>query len=206
MAKMKATIKAVAIDRFFEKGYFATSISEIANGCGIQKASLYHHFSSKEALLHSIMQTTMEDLMAFLLKNIETQADIENQMRASVRSHVRFHLQRQKETFIANSELRGLSKEHYRTIVVQRDAYEQVFQRLLSAGMQQQVFVRGDVKILSYAILTLCTAGASWYNAGGRLNANAIAAIYEDFVLNGLKAGWQPVVQDDLNPKTDRKA
>ena len=46
-----------------------------------------------------------------------------------------------------------------------------------------------DVKILSYAILTLCTAGAFWFNAEGRLTIDEIARIYEDFVLNGLKAG-----------------
>jgi hypothetical protein len=35
-------------------------------------------------------------------------------MRTAVRSHVSFHLERQKENFIANSELRGLTAEHYR--------------------------------------------------------------------------------------------
>jgi hypothetical protein len=32
-------------------------------------------------------------------------------MRAAVRGHVRFHLDRQKENFIANSELRGLTAD-----------------------------------------------------------------------------------------------
>ncbi len=35
---------------FLEKGYAATSMSALAQACGMQKASLYHHFPSKEAL------------------------------------------------------------------------------------------------------------------------------------------------------------
>ena len=35
---------------FLEKGYAATSMSALAQACGMQKASLYHHFPGKEAL------------------------------------------------------------------------------------------------------------------------------------------------------------
>lgn len=189
MSTMADTIKAVAIDLFYQKGYFATSISEIARGCGIQKASIYYHFPGKEELLFRIMQTTMEDLLTYLQKNLAGVADTESRMRAAVRSHVTFHLNHQKETFIASSELRGLCPEHYKAIVARRDAYESIFQDLIRSGIASRVFFPGDVKILSYAILTLCTAGASWFNPKGRLRADEIAEIYENFILNGLQAG-----------------
>ncbi len=187
MSPMKDTIKKVAIDLFFKKGYFATSISEITKGCGIQKASLYHHFPGKEDLLYAIMHQTMADLMADLKDRLAAENSIDGRMRAAVRSHILFHLEHQKETFIASSELRGLSALHLAEVVDQRDAYEQVFQQLIRMGIEQKVFAPNDSKILSYAILTLCTAGAAWYKSGGRLSANAIASIYEAFILNGLK-------------------
>lgn len=187
MGHMKETIKQAAIDLFFTKGYFATSISDITRRCGIQKASLYHHFPAKEDLLYAIMHQTMTDLMDRLKRELAKETSIECRMRAAVRSHIRFHLERQKETFIASSELRGLSPDHLEAVVAQRDQYEQVFQGLIQAGMAQDVFARNDVKILSYAILTLCTAGATWYKPDGRLSAGDIAAIYETFILNGLK-------------------
>jgi AcrR family transcriptional regulator len=192
MANMKAIIKSVAIDLFFKKGYFATSISEIAGGSGIQKASIYHHFPGKEDLLFCIMQTTMADLMDALKVCLDGIHDVECQMRAAVRSHVMFHLQRQKETFIASSELRGLEPAHLVTIIDYRDQYERKFQDLIATGIQEGFFAHNDVSILSYAILTLCTAGATWYKPAGRLSAEAIALIYENFILNGLKPG-QPM-------------
>jgi AcrR family transcriptional regulator len=187
MANMKEKIKSVCIELFFKKGYFATSISEIARGSGIQKSSIYYHYASKEELLFSILKTTMEDLTAYLKKNLSGITDVEMRMRAAVNSHVRFHLERQKENFIANSELRGLTSEHYRAIVKKRDEYEKIFQNLIREGSEQGVFTKGDIKILSYAILTSCTAGASWFKPSGRLTLNEIAVIYENFIIGGLK-------------------
>ena len=189
MADMKATIKSVSIDLFFQKGYFATSISDIAKGSGIQKASIYYHYASKADLLFHILRSTMDDLTTTLKQCLAATEGIEPQMRAAVRGHVRFHLERQKENFIANSELRGLNPEHYRIIVKRRDEYEAIFQDLIRQGAQQGVFAKVDVKILSYAILTLCTAGATWYNPHGRLTVNEIADIYETFIISGLKQG-----------------
>jgi AcrR family transcriptional regulator len=189
MAHMKDTITSVAIDLFYTKGYFATSISEIAGGSGIQKASIYHHFPGKEDLLYCIMQHTMVDLMHALDTCLSGISDVECQMRAAVRSHVLFHLQRQKETFIASSELRGLKPNHLSVIIDYRDRYEHKFQDLIATGIQEGIFAHNDVSILSYAILTLCTAGAAWYKPDGRLSAETIAVIYENFILNGLKPG-----------------
>ena len=192
MAPMKETITTVAIDLFFRKGYFATSISEIARGCGIQKASIYYHFPGKEDLLFTIMQATLTDLMAGLKCELAAVDRIELKMRAAVRNHIRFHLERQKETFIASSELRGLSEDHFSAVAAQRDEYERIFQNLICNGIAEGVFAHNDIKVLSYAILTLCTAGATWYRPDGRLSVSEIAAIYENFVLHGLKHGHTP--------------
>ncbi len=189
MTQMKETITSVAIDLFFKKGYFATSISDIAKGCGIQKASIYYHFAGKEELLYNIMEHTMIDLLDSLQTSLAAAESREDRMRAAVRSHVSFHLNRQKETFIASSELRGLSTEHFNSIVARRDAYERIVQDLIRTGIDQGIFAQADVKILSYAILTLCTAGATSFRPDGRLSVEAIATIYENFVLNGLKHG-----------------
>jgi AcrR family transcriptional regulator len=192
MAQMKETILSVAVDLFFEKGYFATSISDIAAGCGIQKASIYYHYSNKEAILFAIMDGTMQALVAHLEKRLAGVTEVEARVRAAVSSHVEFHLRHQKETFIASSELRGLTGTQYRAIVDRRDTYERFIQKLITAGIEAGCFPPSDVKILSYAVLTLCTAGASWFNPNGRLSVDAIAGIYEDFILSGLKQGRCP--------------
>ncbi|WP_299844416.1 TetR/AcrR family transcriptional regulator [uncultured Jannaschia sp.] len=49
-ADTKSAVVAVATDHFLTHGYAATSMSAIAAASGLGKASLYHHFASKEHL------------------------------------------------------------------------------------------------------------------------------------------------------------
>lgn len=51
----RQTLLDRATELFRAKGYSATSIDEIVKACGITKGSLYHHFSSKEALVLAAM-------------------------------------------------------------------------------------------------------------------------------------------------------
>jgi AcrR family transcriptional regulator len=206
MAEMKTTIKSVSIDLFFKKGYFATCISDIARGSGIQKASIYYHYASKEDLLYHILKSTMDDLTSYLKASLSSVTGIEQRMCMAVRSHVRFHLERQKENFIANSELRGLTADHYQVIVKKRDEYEAIFQDLIRQGTDESVFANVDVKILSYAILTLCTAGATWYKPTGRLTVGEIADIYVGFILSGLKQGDSGLSKDRFQEQMGRFA
>lgn len=46
----KENIIKKAINLFKQKGYCNTSMSNIANECGLLKGSLYHHFKSKEEI------------------------------------------------------------------------------------------------------------------------------------------------------------
>lgn len=46
----RAEILALATEAFITHGYAGTSMADLARAAGMQKASLYHHFPSKEAL------------------------------------------------------------------------------------------------------------------------------------------------------------
>jgi len=48
-------IITVAARLFSEKGFNATSIRDIADELGVTKAALYYHFTSKEEILHAIV-------------------------------------------------------------------------------------------------------------------------------------------------------
>jgi len=41
---------------FWANGYNNTSMADIAKCCGLQKGSLYHHFSSKEVLMQAVLE------------------------------------------------------------------------------------------------------------------------------------------------------
>ncbi|MBQ2259752.1 MAG: TetR/AcrR family transcriptional regulator [Loktanella sp.] len=46
----RAKILAIATEAFVTNGYAGTSMADLASSVGIQKASIYHHFPSKQSL------------------------------------------------------------------------------------------------------------------------------------------------------------
>lgn len=53
-AETRRRAQQIALELFTEHGYEATSLRRIADVLGINKASLYYHFPSKEAILRSL--------------------------------------------------------------------------------------------------------------------------------------------------------
>ena len=66
----KERILNTACSLFYQQGYLATGINQIIEEAGIAKASLYQHFSSKEALLNEYLLRTRisnhEDRMQYI--------------------------------------------------------------------------------------------------------------------------------------------
>jgi AcrR family transcriptional regulator len=68
-AETRRQAQRVALDLFTTQGYETTSLRQIAETLGINKASLYYHFPSKEAILRSLFEdrgTEAERLVAWL--------------------------------------------------------------------------------------------------------------------------------------------
>jgi AcrR family transcriptional regulator len=57
-------IVAAAIDIFSEKGFAATSTSEIAKKAGVAEGTIFRHYRTKKDLLISIVRPTIEKLLA----------------------------------------------------------------------------------------------------------------------------------------------
>jgi AcrR family transcriptional regulator len=55
-AETRALARRTALRLFTEQGYEATSLRQIADELGINKASLYYYFESKEAILQSLVE------------------------------------------------------------------------------------------------------------------------------------------------------
>ncbi|KJF65275.1 MULTISPECIES: TetR/AcrR family transcriptional regulator [Rhizobium/Agrobacterium group] len=53
--RTRAAILAAAIELFGEKGYRATSVSDIAKRAGVVQSALHHHFGAKEQLLDAAL-------------------------------------------------------------------------------------------------------------------------------------------------------
>ena len=168
-------ICAVGCRLLFERGYAGMTMRQIAARLHIKAASLYHHFPSKQHILFYLMRKTVSELLEGLRQIVESDDSPERQLDAAVRWHVLFHTQKREEAFVSHSELRSLEPENLQAILKLRHEYEQLFDIILQRGRQDGIFEIEDISVVRNAILTMCTATASWFSPQGRLTAGQVA-------------------------------
>ena len=95
----RAGILDQATRLFVSKGYAGTSMSTLARACGIQKATLYHHFPSKEALFVACV-TEGYDVAIRELRRIRDDRTLshEARMRRVFRELYRITIERSRST------------------------------------------------------------------------------------------------------------
>ncbi|MBO0779939.1 MAG: TetR family transcriptional regulator [Ktedonobacteraceae bacterium] len=183
---MRGRILAAAVKLFAEYGYHAAPMRDIAMLAGIQAASIYHHYPNKQALLVEIMETSMRRLNEGLERILREFDDPMQRLQEAVAYHIDLHTRNKQEFFIIDTEMRALEGENRAYILSLRDRCESLFQEILSDGMERKIFRHTDVKVASYAIISMCTALATWFRPGGRLTVQQVTAIYLQTITHGL--------------------
>jgi TetR/AcrR family transcriptional regulator, cholesterol catabolism regulator len=175
-------IRKAAIALFKTHGYHGTPVRALAEVAQIEAGSLYYHFPSKQQILFDNFVRTMDTLLLGLDQASRSESTPQGRLRAAVRAHVLFHTRRQDEAFISHTELRALSDQNRREILIKRDRYERRFRELLQAGVDAGVFRIPDVPLTTIAMLTMCSGVADWFFHDGRLDAETVAERYVEMV------------------------
>src|SRR5215212_2164436 len=79
---------STAAGLFWERGYAATGIRDIAAALGIQAASLYHHIAKKEDLLYALCVDSLERITAAVEAALEGETDPTERLRALTGAHM----------------------------------------------------------------------------------------------------------------------
>lgn len=172
---------------FFEKGYDATTLREVAAAAGLKVGSLYNHIASKEDLLHQVMGGIIDDLVQEQQRALEAGGDAVDKLRAVVECHVRFHAERAQEVHIGNANLRALPVELRHAIIDKRNGYEMIIRSLIEEAGKAGLASVLDARLHTYSIVALGTHIAGWYRPEGRMPLEDIVAIYTKFTLRELK-------------------
>jgi AcrR family transcriptional regulator len=182
----KAAIIEVATKLFFERGFYGTTMRDIAEAVGIKPASIYNHVASKEALLHLIALGSIQELYELGLNATLSGDDPKSQLRALIRSHVIYHMHSSHRAKVSDDQLHALSEEHLVEVLAVRDKYESLVKAVLARGRDLENWNVSEVAVTTFALATMCTAVGTWYREGGRLSAEQVADIYEDIALGAM--------------------
>lgn len=177
----KAGLRLIA-----EHGYEAMSLRQLAAEVGLKSASLYNHMRTKQDLLFELIQEHMTALLEETERALAEAPDgAEAQLAHFIKHHLTYHMEKKREVFVANFELRGLSPENYKTIVAMRRAYEARLVAILDQGVAEGEFDLLDTHIAAYAILAMLTGACTWYKPDGRLSKDDVVRLHTDMLLRG---------------------
>src|ERR1700704_3043695 len=87
--RRRIEICRTAAQIFRDRGYDATSVSDIARALGITKAGLYHYINCKTQLLFDFMQFGLDELTREVLQPAHRIADAESRLRFMIGMHAR---------------------------------------------------------------------------------------------------------------------
>jgi AcrR family transcriptional regulator len=143
---------------FAQKGYHGTSIGDIADALGIQKASLYAHIASKEDLLYETMREGADAFHA-ALDAIPEELPAVEKIRLALRGHLRVVAEQLDVATVFVQEWRYLEGERRDEIVAERRRYEERIRDLFREGRELSE-LRADLDDASAALLLL--SAANW--------------------------------------------
>jgi len=146
-----------------QKGYGATSISDIAWAVGMTKAGLYHHTTGKQDLLFQILIHAIDGVERDVIEPVKQLEDPEERLREIIRLHLRRLFQNGLEFALLFPERRHLEPARQDAVVQRGKNYLGLICVALSELADQGKLRDLDINIAAVHILQTITGIARWY-------------------------------------------
>jgi AcrR family transcriptional regulator len=182
-------LRSAASELFFERGYHATTMREIALAAGVRVGSVYNHFEGKEDLLFRIAYETMEEMIDGGREVVGEHDTAPLKLRAFLRFHIIYTVDRKFQARVADDFLHVLNPQARRSVVRLRDDYEAILREILRQGGRQNQWIVDDIALIAFGIVTIVTDIRLWYRPDGRLGLDDISDFYTRFTLRALGDG-----------------
>ena len=169
-------VRKAALTLFANSGFAAVSMREISAAVGVQPGALYNHFPTKQDILKDLMLTHMAELLAAWEEAHRPEGV--DPLEHFVRFHIRYHLDRPDEVFVAYMELRSLEPDNFAAVETERRRYETILTDILAAGTTAGRYAVEDAKVATRAIIAMLTGIPTWYREGGSLSKDAVEDLY----------------------------
>lgn len=187
MKNRKDHIHQTAQNLFRQNGYAATSMRDLAEGVGIEAASLYSHIKSKEEILQAICFKMANEFFEGMEKVDLAGVTAEEKLRMAIKEHLKVIAANRDAAAVFFHDWRHLSEPYLSDFKQMRRRYENGFRHIVSEGMENGVFKKGDTKFIVLTIFSAMNWTYDWYNPRKKLNATDLANDLCSILLNGLK-------------------
>jgi len=170
-----------------QKGFHAASMQDIAEAVHLQKASLYHHFSSKQEILLLLLDKALdlvtEQVSAAMAQDVTTR----EKFRLAMDVYMETLANHAALASVLLFEHRSLESNYRKRHIPRRDRFEKLWQDLILEGVSNGVFHISDAAMAARAILGTMNWTMTWYRPDGPLTMHQISDEISALFLDGLR-------------------
>lgn len=177
---------------FCEKGYEATSMSDIAERVGITKAGVYHFIQgTKQELLFEIISFGLDRLDAIVIEPARAIPDPEARLRFIIASHVGLIIsgstsEGYNPVTIVVEEVSGLAPQQLQLVNQRKRGYVDLVRDTLKELQGEGKLKDVNPTVTAFSLLGSILWVARWYRASGSLTAEIVAAEISKIVFGGI--------------------
>ncbi|PXX58431.1 TetR family transcriptional regulator [Nocardia tenerifensis] len=183
---------------FYERGFAATSIRDIADAVGISSSTLYHHFANKQEVLSAIVTRFMTDFNNATIPVLEDRTRTPTERLLQVlATHIEMSDDRRPELLVGNPVLYALDVSQRDRVLKQEAEYHAAVRAVIDEGQQRGIFSVADPGLATMALLDMINGVREWYNAAGRVDRETLVRRYQEFTLRILGVGERSVPDGD---------
>ncbi|MFJ8816586.1 TetR/AcrR family transcriptional regulator [Amycolatopsis thermoflava] len=177
-----------AIKLFYEKGYPASSIQDVADVVGVLKGSLYHYISSKEDLLFRILQQSHEQARAIMDEVSELDTSTLERLDEFLRRMYVWYLSNIERVSLYFNQGQYLTGERRTEMRAQGRDFRQYVRDLVAAAKEDgHLRADLDIKLAASFVLGALNSIPMWYRTSGTHSPDFIAREFAQMSLNALR-------------------
>ena len=187
----RGAILRAAICIFANNGYFNAKVADIAREAGVADCTVYLYFKSKEEILHSIFDRSMEEAIADVRAQLEGITDSREKLRRIALLHLERLGADRDLAVVFQVELRGSTKFMEEFSAAGFAEYLGLIRATIEEGQQAGVFraelnAKVAAKILFGALDEMAT---NWILSKRRYKLPPMVDTVLDVFLNGVSRG-----------------
>jgi len=190
-AEKRRRVLSAATALFARNGYASTSMSDIAEACGIAKSVVYHYYDSKPRLLSDIMRAHALELLEEALSAVESAREPEERFRALVRALLESYVARPLEQAVLNHERAHLTGKPRKEADRAQKQLVDLVARVLAAIQPAALADAHEARVAALVFFGAVNWTYMWFDPKGPMRASELAERIADLHLAGLK-GMKP--------------
>ena len=180
----RGRILTAALELFAHVGFHGASIRAIADAAGMQTATMYGQFLSKEAMLEELMVAGHEFWGDVLIAAVdEAGPKPVDRLVAMVRTNILHHIAYAMVAVVSNGELHSLSAPAAERVMHLRRRVEDLLEGIITAGVADGSFPPQDPAITMLAIGGMSLRVANWYPGRFDYSPEELADRYAELIL-----------------------